>query len=426
MLSRNSLSASSISLVLLLVTCGPGDAPLDRQIGWTGTVRDSAGIRIVRNPDVGIWPEGQGWVVSHELSIGDIAGPPEYQFGQVRDVDVASDGRIYVLDELASAVRIFGPDGSFLSSFGQSGEGPGEFTPGAPPGWIIATGSRELFLPDVESGRAHRFTLDGGLIETRRLAVRATGAPWAEAPGGGYLHTPAGSGPGWALVRIDSEGVVLDTVRTFATGRIVRPSGVASWQPILLPGPIYATTTDDRVVSGVTDLNYLEVADPEGEVQVIFSKGARSPLLTASESEALELRGRLLLEERLKVFGEPSPELAAMVQSVTWGLPERLPSYTGIVGGPAGTIWVQRPSPIDSMSVEVLNGQTGWVGAGSPVWDVFTSSGHFLGPVTLPRRFRLRRIRGQFVYGVERGDLDVERVVRLRITDASGAPPLTG
>jgi len=43
------------------------------------------------------------------------------------DVKVGPDGNIYVADYFADAILIFTPDGEFISKFGESGNGPGQF-----------------------------------------------------------------------------------------------------------------------------------------------------------------------------------------------------------------------------------------------------------------------------------------------------------
>lgn len=46
----------------------------------------------------------------------------------VEDVAVAPDGRTYVLDGLSSRIHVWNVDGSYQTSFGRQGQGPGEFS----------------------------------------------------------------------------------------------------------------------------------------------------------------------------------------------------------------------------------------------------------------------------------------------------------
>src|SRR5690606_5816123 len=93
-------------------------------------VRDSAGVRVVRN----LAPAWSGsaedaWSLSLEpiLEIGVLEGDPAYMFSQMRGPRRLSDGSIVVLDGATSEVRIFDAEGRHLRTFGRKGQGPGEF-----------------------------------------------------------------------------------------------------------------------------------------------------------------------------------------------------------------------------------------------------------------------------------------------------------
>ena len=94
----------------LMQACGGASA-------WEGTVTDSAGIAVVHNTATPLWSSGDAWTVTEELRIGELAGEPEYQFGQITFVDVADDGSIFVMDLMANQ-HVVGAvvDGSLLWS----------------------------------------------------------------------------------------------------------------------------------------------------------------------------------------------------------------------------------------------------------------------------------------------------------------------
>src|SRR5690606_2813863 len=100
----------ALGLTGVLAACGGAPGSAD----WAGTVRDSAGIRIVENPAVGLWRRGEEWRVVEELRIGVTEGEPEYMFGNITGMAADRDGRIYVLDQQAQEVRIFDAQGTFL------------------------------------------------------------------------------------------------------------------------------------------------------------------------------------------------------------------------------------------------------------------------------------------------------------------------
>ncbi|HET7038817.1 MAG TPA: hypothetical protein VFH97_02955, partial [Gemmatimonadales bacterium] len=58
--------AAAGGLAVVLAACG-GAGGAAR---WEGTVTDSAGIQIVRNPAEGMWQSDQQWTVTEALRIG--------------------------------------------------------------------------------------------------------------------------------------------------------------------------------------------------------------------------------------------------------------------------------------------------------------------------------------------------------------------
>jgi hypothetical protein len=55
-------------------------------------------------------------------------------------------------------------------------------------------------------------------------------------------------------------------------------------------------------------------------------------------------------------------------------------------------------------------------GFGGGTWDVLDAEGRLLGSIELPARARVMRVVGDALYAVQRDELDVERVVRLRVS----------
>ena len=61
------------------------------------------------------------------LTFGALDGEEHEILGGVTAVAVTPDGRLLVLDESSSVVRILGPEGQYLGSVGRAGRGPGDF-----------------------------------------------------------------------------------------------------------------------------------------------------------------------------------------------------------------------------------------------------------------------------------------------------------
>ena len=87
------------------------------------------GAILVRYPDLpaidSVGPEVTEALV--DLKFGSLEGNDgNLIFGDIRGVQAASDGTIYVLDQQAAEVRVFDSDGQYLRTIVRRGEGPGE------------------------------------------------------------------------------------------------------------------------------------------------------------------------------------------------------------------------------------------------------------------------------------------------------------
>jgi hypothetical protein len=111
---RPSISLCPVLAALSLAGCSDGTS-------WTGTVTDSAGVTVVRNPAAGVWSASDAWTLEEELRIGAIEGDPAYLFGRIGSVAADSRGRIFVLDAQAQHVRVYSSLGQYDETIGAPG-----------------------------------------------------------------------------------------------------------------------------------------------------------------------------------------------------------------------------------------------------------------------------------------------------------------
>lgn len=121
-------------------------------------------------------------VLCVEDSIGIEIGDSNYVFGSIRDLGIASDGSILVLDWINCTIFQFSPSGEFICNVGQRGEGPGEFLQ---PGFFAVTHNGSICVSDAEQGWTY-FGPSGEVLNTspyshtRPMQIKA-------APFGGIL-----------------------------------------------------------------------------------------------------------------------------------------------------------------------------------------------------------------------------------------------
>lgn len=115
-------------------------------------------VRVVHVPPADPAPT---WVIEEELRIGTVDEPGPMSFGWLRGLVVTADGRIVVLDAQAKELRVFGPGGKHLATYGREGGGPGEFL--GPNGLKMGPDGR-LWVPDPDNLRMSIFDVDAGFV----------------------------------------------------------------------------------------------------------------------------------------------------------------------------------------------------------------------------------------------------------------------
>ncbi len=89
-----------------------------------------------------------------------IAGTGPGELNAPRNVAVAGDGRIYVLDSGNHRVQVFDADGQYLNSWGSQGGEPGQFNEP----WGLAVDDEFVYIADTWNHRIQKFTLDGEFV----------------------------------------------------------------------------------------------------------------------------------------------------------------------------------------------------------------------------------------------------------------------
>lgn len=95
-----------------------------------------------------------------ELSIGVEEGNDDYMFGLIQDVCTDDQLNIYVVDGLRKRVAKYNKDGNFKLSFGEEGQGPGQFD--AP----VAMAFYENKIYVLDFFRIHIFSHDGKYLSS--------------------------------------------------------------------------------------------------------------------------------------------------------------------------------------------------------------------------------------------------------------------
>ena len=357
-----------------------------------------------------------------EMRIGSLGGPAEFSFSDINSIAVSQSGTVYVEDTHPPTIREFGPDGRFVRSIGREGEGPGEFRSIA--GVSVLPDGRVAFW-DRGARRITVYRTDGEFHETLRIDGVNPPYPFAErsfltdVEGDYYLRIfvePASSGRDLAAMRygyarISPDGTVLDTLA-------VREAPGNSGQSIViytragdrnpfLEEALDALSPFGYLVAGFNGTYEFSILDSAGTIQV--EREGFQPV-EVKEGERAEWRARVAHAERRS--GGSHAEV-----------PRWKPAYRDLWVDSDGRVWVhryeeavQRDEPIPELWPEVLDGTEPPITWEEPtLYDVFGADGRLLRCVRVPADSKVMASRGLLLWGISRGDLDEEYVVRWRI-----------
>ena len=400
-------------LTVAAAACGGG---ADGGAEWAGTVEDSAGVQIVRNALQPIWGEGEAWGFEEVLTIGEAAGDPDYQFGQIAGLDATSDGRILVLDNQAQHVKVFSPQGVFERTVGQGGSGPGEFGPGAA---VLMVGTADtVIVPDAGNQRVNIILMDGGESTSFPLSFEE-GIPmrWQVSNTGVLaVQRRALNLPNQEAVDVDLiarqayDGTIVDTLLTPPRGETFSFGGGLPEFHFFAPEPTWTLLNDGTFVYAVNNEYRISVAGPGGDVVRVITMPSDPVAVTEEDKSIITGLIMRLMEEQ----GVPPQALAGIEQGISYE--DVFPAFTQMRNGPEQSLWIQRIGVPSDMTEDEQENWNPLLDQGSDDWDVFDAEGRYLGVVTMPERFSPFSVRDDLMYGVWRDEFEVQYVKVLRVT----------
>lgn len=210
-----------------------------------------------------------------------------------KDVAIAPDGLIYVVDSLASKVVVFRPDGTVARQWGRKGAGDGEFNE---PWGIAVSPSGEVYVADTWNHRVQKFDQDGRFL-----------TKWgAFADVKGQLSVQPGSfwGPRDVAVAPDGKVLVTDTgnkrVQVFdPEGRFLSLFGGEGTEAGMLREPVgIAVDGDGNVFVADTWNRRIQKLDKDGRPLAQFSAPGWESQSTANKPYlAIDADGYILYTE---------------------------------------------------------------------------------------------------------------------------------
>lgn len=386
--------------------------PGRRTTGWVATLWAVAALQGCGDggrpgAEAGV---SDGWAIGPPTVV--VAQGPGADFYDVSGVVRLSDGRLVVADGGSSEVRYFAPDGTHLHSVGRRGEGPGEFAliqavgpAGGDSVWVYDYGVQRVTIlaPDGATARTMQVTPPlsaGAMVGRRSDGTFVLSQIW----GSGDPSLPMSEGlarePAVA-VAYDGEGRLLDTLAS-VPGREVFHRLEGSRMTM---GAVPFAHNASQVLLG----DDLVLGDQVGYAVDIFDAAGDAPRRWGWSGPSLELGEDDLerwREEQVATAPEGErPSLRVYLAEAPH--PASRPAYGRLVADASGYLWVGRYADPSQEA---------------PRWDVLDPEGRWVAAVEAPVRFRPLQVGSDWVLGVSRDELDVERIELRPLRRGSPSP----
>jgi hypothetical protein len=324
-------------------------------------------------------------------------------FGRIDGVTRLSDGTVVVADGLDGRIRFISAEGEVQSTLGGLGDGPDEFRS---IGGLSATTGDSVRIFDTWRRRIVVLSPEGEFsravpVPTTLESPLLVPVGWTD--GGAALllgmPTPAEPGYGPAPIRsplflIPPDAYGFERIGDVESGFIATDAAGTSI-PIFPRPQGFIATADSQIWTSSIDGFELTRREYGGQPTLVARLNRDSQEISPAAREALATAQR----SRMEAVGlSEMPD--AIIRRVA-------PQVAGLLADPTGYVWVQEAEALaDPVDPEK------WLVAapiGTNRWTVLSSEGAWIGTLELPQQFNLHAVDGDFLVGVLRDDLGIER-----------------
>ncbi len=348
------------------------------------------------------------WTVTPDLRIGSLTDPDQALTAfNANQLAVADDGTMFIGQSQDGQIRVYNQDGALLRVIGRSGEGPGEFAR------LMTIGLQEgeLYGVDLINASVEFFTPGGEYLRTKTFRE----SPESESrPSPPYTLFPDGTGiasPGrpvgldstFTYLRVDSLGVVLDTLLEFPSSRVsasieTGTTRASIRRPFGGPTP-FAVSPDGQITWTVDDestTGYRLIKRSISGDTLFVGSFEVSPIEVPDSVRQRE--DSIAMSQAQRAFQDRSQARSFVDEFVP--IPKFYPSARAARPSEDGGVWVQlAPNP----------------SAEHQVWVLHDAEAAPQAKLHLPASINLVLIRDSKVWGIEFDELDLPYLVRFRI-----------
>ncbi len=339
------------------------------------------------------------WRLEQDLSIGQAYGDEDYMLGAPWTFTVMDDGTLAILESKPLCFKLYGPDGRFLRTFAQAGDGPGDLQfRGTSTSILMTDPSGNLAYWSGWPIRRQVWDREGRLLQVDTMSqdhpLVEKGRPYFSGPLGDrvfafFVHwgTTPGSHSFWRSGWHGEDPVQLFSVAPFnweALGAERTLIGFAQAASDYTPMERLLVTRSGKIYFSAMDEDWVREYEAATGRQVLRFRLAVDVPEAISEADVEQMRTKV---------GKQVGDGLAWWKDHFWA------HY--LAEGPDGEIWVQR---------------TGGQNADG-VWptDVFTSGGRFRGRLFLPFAPSRMKVIGRTLYALGEGEEAQPVLARYRL-----------
>lgn len=121
------------------------------------------GVEVIHNKNIPNAPDFS-MKLTKLFEVQSISEDSLKEFKEIRDVELAENGNMFILDNKLKHILKYDNKGNFQTKFGGKGSGPGEFENV----FSILAENDTLFMADVNSKKVIKYSLDGKLISDKK------------------------------------------------------------------------------------------------------------------------------------------------------------------------------------------------------------------------------------------------------------------
>lgn len=375
------------------------------------SARDSAGVRVVRYTREAV--PMQRWAIEPKalLEIGGADGQGTSEFAEIRGVVRFDDGRVAVANGATNEIRLFSTDGTFQTSMGRAGSGPGEFrrllrlfrfsdtlagVDGDSRIQVFAANGRFVRSLGPIRPADHRRPQHVGVLRNGSAVVVATkGSPQPATDEVMYTY---------AVFRGAIEADSLTPLFALPGYREMRVGQAPS--RVLFDGEGTVTARGARICAGFSSRFDVTCYDASGTgtTRIIRETQARAP----TDFDRSVVRNAYLAANR-----DAPPRVREQMERAVQELrfADQAPALSRLSLSSSGELWVSEFDPGSNLP----GPRAVLAPTRAQRWSVFASEGRWLSDIALPARFVPYDMGRDYVAGVSFDADGVERVTVLRI-----------